>query len=339
VGETAEDYLEITPFNEIEYYHPYCEINNWEDQEEVEDCWLFDLCDLNQTNTFVHTTFVTWIKNFVETYSIDGLRIDTVEEVPQWFWADFQKAAGIYAVGEVFNGDYGYVGDYQNYLTALLDYPEFFTLRSVMIDGSSMYNLRTNNASLYSNFNDPTVLGQFVDNHDNERFLGVDYNINLYKCSMNFILGGSGIPIIYYGSEQYFIGGSTDDDNREPLWGHMNTSSDGYIFLQTINQIRKSTQYYNEDMVERYVDDSFYAWTRGEVFFAITNQAANLEIPITYHPYADGTTLCNAFWPTDCVTVSDGAFPVYLNDGETKIFMPQSSLYEALKVKNSVVDH
>lgn len=31
--------------------------------------------------------------------------------------------------------------------------------------------------------------------------------------------------------------------------------------------------------------------------------------------------LCS-FYPTDCVVVQNGAFPVYLDNGESKIFYP-----------------
>ena len=34
-------------------------------------------------------------------------------------------------MGECFNGDPEYVGDYQNYVTALFNYPMFFSIRDV----------------------------------------------------------------------------------------------------------------------------------------------------------------------------------------------------------------
>lgn len=45
-------------------------------------------------------------------------------------------------MGEVFNGDSGYVGDYQNHLTAVFNYPMFFTIKDVFGSGQSMYNIR-----------------------------------------------------------------------------------------------------------------------------------------------------------------------------------------------------
>jgi len=41
----------------------------------------------------------------VQTYDLDGLRIDTVPEVPPSFWKEYVKSAGVYAVGEVDDGN------------------------------------------------------------------------------------------------------------------------------------------------------------------------------------------------------------------------------------------
>ena len=60
-------------------------------------------------------------------------------------------------------------------------------------------------------------LGNFVDNHDNARVMGWDGNWDdkkkHYKVINAMTLTAIGIPIIYYGSEQYFTGGN-DPKNR-----------------------------------------------------------------------------------------------------------------------------
>lgn len=55
--------------------------------------------------------------------AVDGLRIDTVKHVPKNFWPRFNSAAGVYSVGEVFDGSPAYTCDYQNYLDGVLNYP------------------------------------------------------------------------------------------------------------------------------------------------------------------------------------------------------------------------
>lgn len=46
-------------------------------------------------------------------------------------------------MGEVFNGDIGFVADYQRHVDALFNYPMFFTLHNVYGSGQSMYQIRT----------------------------------------------------------------------------------------------------------------------------------------------------------------------------------------------------
>jgi alpha-amylase len=113
----------------------------------VELCRLAGLPDLNQTNPFVSNELLNWIANLTSFYGFDGVRIDTVPEVflsfysfflslflsffssllfffypsplnhsfkvDPSFWTLFQKAAGVYGVGEVYNGDVNYVASYQ----------------------------------------------------------------------------------------------------------------------------------------------------------------------------------------------------------------------------------
>lgn len=74
-------------------------------------------------------------------------------------------------MGEVFNGDIGYVADYQNHVTAVFNYPMFFTLHDVFGSGQSMYTIRTQYAAEDAAFVDVDILGSFMDNHDNARWL------------------------------------------------------------------------------------------------------------------------------------------------------------------------
>lgn len=78
--------------------------------------------------------------------------------------------------------------------------------------------------------------------------------------------------------------------------------------------------------MERYVDDNFYSYSRGEFLVALTNQDANLQRTVTYLPFASGTVVCNVFYPTtDCPTVTSAGLTVYLDNGEAKIYVPKNS--------------
>jgi len=131
------------------------------------------LPDLDQSNSFVRQYLKNWIKNVVEEFDFDGIRIDTIPEVPKDFWAEYTEAAGVFQMGECFNGDPYFVGDYQNYVEGLFNYPMFFTIRDIFGNGSSMYGIRDQYATEETCFKNVDLLGSFLDNHDNARFLSV----------------------------------------------------------------------------------------------------------------------------------------------------------------------
>lgn len=336
VGPVGHNYSSIVQFNRESYYHDCtgcpssCNIQDWMNQPEVEHCRLSGLPDLNQTDPYVSSTLKSWVRSIVDKFQIDGIRVDTVPEVPKAFWNDFVQAAGVFQIGEVFDGRVSYVASYQPPLTSLLSYPMYFTLKNVFAYKQSMYQLRDRLSEYAAQFSNVSVLGGFLDNHDNARFLSIQSDIALYKAGLIFNSYSAGIPIVYYGTEQGFAGGD-DPKNREPLWvSGFNTQAPLYTFLKSINTWRKRYNIPSSSQLERYADDQFYAFTRGQVFIALTNvgssSSINLRRQITYHPYSVGTTLCNLFFPTDCIPVTSSGFTVYLNNGESKIFVPQGLL-------------
>lgn len=132
-----------------------------------------------------------------------------------------------------------------------------------------------------------------------------------------------GIPIIYYGTEQYFAGGN-DPQNRETLWTNLDRNSEMYKFIATINNARKRFQIWNQAQVERYADNEIYAYSRGKFLVLLTNKVnGSVSKFISYHPFSNGEVICNIFYPdSDCITVS-GGFNIYLLNGEVKIYVPK----------------
>lgn len=67
------DYSQYNPFNSEEYYHKPCEISNYEDQTQIEQCWLITsaaaLPDLKTEDQRVSDMYNTWITGLVSNYS------------------------------------------------------------------------------------------------------------------------------------------------------------------------------------------------------------------------------------------------------------------------------
>lgn len=329
VAPIGTDYSRINPFNQPEHYHSYCVISDQDfashNQYNIENCRLADLPDLNQDNQYVRQTLLNWIHDMIQKYNIDGIRIDTIPEVPKSFWADFQKAAGVYAVGEVFDGDVGYVADYQNYIDATLNYPLRYAILDVWRNGQNFYRLQSSLKSIKNGFRDVHALGAFVDNHDNARFLNNNGNVKGFQSALIFGLFTEGIPIVYYGSEQLY-GGGNDPLNREQLWTNLDQSSPTFQLIKTALKARKAHQVWNYDQVERYIDDQFYAFSRGDLLVALTNVNGDVRRDLTYLPYNEGTTVCNIFNTSDCSTVSGGRLTIDVSNYSIKIYVPRSSL-------------
>lgn len=139
------DYSVFDAFNNQSYFHPYCLITNYNNQSNVENCWLGDttvsLPDLDTQSSAVQNIWYNWVGSLVSNYSsmipsakrdfhaqsncdiVDGLRVDTVKHVQKDFWPGYNKAAGVYCVGEVFDGDPSYTCPYQDVMDGVLNYP------------------------------------------------------------------------------------------------------------------------------------------------------------------------------------------------------------------------
>ena len=310
VGPVGTDFSKITPFNKAEHYHDWCDITDWSNQWQVENCRLCGLPDLKQENTWVTEKLLSWITDIVKKYSFDGIRIDTIMEVPKSFWDKFRKSAGVFQIGEAFDGRLDYVADYQNHLDSVFNYPLYYTIKSSFC--GSFRNLEGYFMNSRSHFPHPEYMATFVENHDNPRFLNQCNDVGKFTNAAIFSLLWEGIPVFYYGGEQYFKGGA-DPNNREPLWNNYNTKSTLYGLLKITNTLRKNVKIWNYKIVQRYADENFYAFTRGNVLACFTN-TKSLKRTITYHEFKNGDKLCNVLYNGDCVTVTNGKIDIVMGD-------------------------
>jgi len=309
-GPVGTDFGRINPFNRAEHYHDWCEINNWRNQWEVENCRLCGLPDLKQENDWVTQKLLEWIHDLVQKYNLDGIRIDTIMEVPKWFWDKFRVSAGVFQIGEAFDGNPGYVADYQNHLDSVFNYPLYYTIKSSFC--GSFRNLEGYLFNTRKIFPAPEYMATFVENHDNPRWLHDCGDRAKFTNAVIFSLVWEGVPVFYYAGEQYYAGGA-DPNNREPLWDNYNTKSTLYQLLGKTNALRKKVQIWNYGITQRYANDNFYAFTRGNVLACFTNVQSS-QYSITYHDFKEGDKLCNALYDGDCVTVSGGKININMGD-------------------------
>ena len=94
-----------------------------------------------------------------------------------------------------------------------------------------------------------------------------------------------------------------------------------YQLVAKANYLRKSYKIWNYKVVQRYADENFYAFSRGNVLACFTN-VQSLQRTITYHDFNNGDRLCNLLYDGDCVTVSGGGIPINMGD-YPKVYVKQ----------------
>ncbi|CAG8631524.1 5780_t:CDS:2, partial [Acaulospora colombiana] len=99
---TAAD---LKSLSDEEQYHPYCPMR-YGDMQSEQHCWMGDtkvaLMDVNTEDPEVISSYSSWIKDFVQQYNIDGLRLDAAKHVRGDFWPPFCQTAGVFCMGEVY---------------------------------------------------------------------------------------------------------------------------------------------------------------------------------------------------------------------------------------------
>lgn len=114
----------------------------------------------------------------------------------------------------------------------------------------------------------------------------------------------------------------------------MDKNNEIYQIVKKMNGLRNKVNIWNLPQVQRYADDIFYAFTRGNVFAAFTNVDYNFIRTITYHPYPNGTVLCNIYNNNDKAYVNNNKFDVNMGAGNFKIY----EICGTLEIKRGVFE-
>lgn len=195
-----------------------------------QDCELARLPDLDQDVPAV-TAFLNAVVNYyIETFGIDGIRMDTVKHVSDDYWRQFFAPGGvgdperIWLVGEIFTGDIPFLASYLNDfdLPAVFDFPLYYRINDHLSSAAGNLDDIAEIFDQDSLYEDPTRLVTFVDNHDVQRFITRTINNGVARAdaedrldmALSLIFFARGIPQIYYGTE---IGmeGENDPRNRD----------------------------------------------------------------------------------------------------------------------------
>ncbi|MDO6427127.1 alpha-amylase family glycosyl hydrolase [Thalassotalea sp. 1_MG-2023] len=198
---------------------------------------FFGLDDLNTESQAVVDGMIEIYQHIISEFKPDGFRIDTVKHVNIEFWqqfipalADHAKAQGIenfFMFGEVYSGNPAELSKYttQGTLPSVLDFGLQSVLYQTLIEQkpTALFSTLFAQDGLYKNANQ---LLNFTGNHDMGRFaylLAKQEKFSHQEISQRLKLASAmtfflrGVPVIYYGDEQGFIGTGDNHNARQDM--------------------------------------------------------------------------------------------------------------------------
>ena len=166
----------------------------------------YSLPKFNLANPQVRQHLLQAIQFWIDTFDIDGLRLDAADHVQIDFWQELRALVStshpdFWLMGEIVHGDYGHWAN-EKTLHSVTNYAAYKGLYSSFNDANFFEIAHTlkqqfGQDGLYRNL----LLYNFVDNHDVNRIASQLKNpAHLYPLyALLFCMPG--IPSIYYGSE------------------------------------------------------------------------------------------------------------------------------------------
>ena len=212
------------------------------------DGWFANvLPDLNQSNPLVKQYLIQNAIWWIESGTLDGLRLDTFPYVDRVFWQDFHSELhALYphltTVGEIFNPDPTIVsyfaggvkhGGIDTGLYTPFDFPTFFALRATLTGTAPSGNASMTKLTdverqdwLYPH---PERLVTFLGNHDTPRFMSEPgATADRLKIAFGLLATMRGMPQIYSGDEIAMYGGNDPDNRRDFPGGFPGDTSDAF---------------------------------------------------------------------------------------------------------------
>ncbi|KAI0776563.1 glycoside hydrolase family 13 protein [Trametes elegans] len=337
------NFSNFKPFNEQSDFHTECFVSNYDNQTEVEQCWLGDknlpLVDLNTEDDNIVKTMNSWVSKLVSDYSVDGVRIDTVKHVRKDFWPDFAKSAGVFTIGEVLHNETDYVSQYTQVLDSVLDYPTWYPL--VAAFQTTNGNLSALAASVQkaqgSYKNGEFMTGSFLENHDQPRFPSLCKDDALIKNAITWPFVQDGVPILYYGQEQSYAGGA-DPANREALWlsGYAQDKA-LYQHVKQLNGARKVAIAANSDFLTTAAkfpstgSESTFAVSKPPLLALLTNggSSSSPSWKVSDVGYQANEELIDVLSCNKVTADGNGAVTVQGSGGNPQVLLPTSALSKA----------
>lgn len=296
-GALYQNGTKVTDYNNDTngYYHHNGSINNYDDAYQTQYQSIVDLSDFavenNAADAYLRGAVDTWLA-----HNIDGLRIDAVKLMPlgwQKAYADHILAGNnIFLFGEWFDNSGGALWNNMVKFAntsgiQVLNFDMNNTLRNVFMNGQPMSNLDNTITYDSSKFTYPNQLPVFIDNQDMARFLSVNNNTALFHNALVATMTVPGIPLIYYGDEQYLhndTNGGNDPYNR-PMMVNWDQTTTAYKLVQKLAGVRSQNPALRYGLSsQRWINNDVYIFERkfyDDVVLVAINKSTTTNYNIT----------------------------------------------------------
>ena len=275
----------------------YCNVNFFGNNE-YNDGFSYDnwggynlLAKLNLRNPEVRDYLLETVRFWVETFDIDGLRLDAADVLDFDFMRSLRAATDgmkpdFWLMGEVIHGDYGRWANGQM-LNSVTNYALHKALFSAHNDHNYFEIAHTVQRQLNEGAGRGVRLYSFVDNHDVERIHTKLRNKAHYLPVHVLLYTLPGVPSIYYGSE-FGIDGRKErgsDASLRPALDLDALRAGNSPCLELVTALgrvhaRESALWYG-DYRQLQLTTTQYAFARGDVIVTVNNAdgPADFDLP------------------------------------------------------------
>ena len=163
-----------------------------------------DVADLNYSNQAMRAEMIASMKHWVDTYDIDGFRVDVAGAVPDDFWKTATETLTaikpLWMLAEAQVGDVEIGRDF----SSAYNWPLKDTFNGLKSGASDRWNIGYEISNIKSNYPKGTYPMNFVTNHDENSWNGtVEKRIgnNAHAAFMLCVTMSQGMPLIYSGQE------------------------------------------------------------------------------------------------------------------------------------------
>ncbi len=191
----------------------------------------FELVKLNLDNPSVKNYLFDCVKNWIEIFDIDGIRLDVAYMLNRQFMSELKEICislkpDFFTVGEMIHGNYNDITG-KNMLDSATNYECYkglysaFNCMNMFEIGHSL--IRQFGKEDWCLYRDKKLMC-FADNHDVTRIYSMLSNKNHMIPVYGMLMAMPGIPCIYYGSEWGIEGKKEDGDKAlrpaidAPIW-------------------------------------------------------------------------------------------------------------------------